>query len=115
MEQIQVNEPFYQISQAAKLLGVTSDRLRTYEEEGLIKPFRTKNSKDGKRLYSLNDIEWLARIRDLIKLGVSIPSIRILLISKLPLKTTKLKEKDIEIINLLNELKNHSIYSVLYK
>lgn len=41
MQHLEPNEPFYQISQAAKLLGITSDRLRTYEEEGLIKPYRT--------------------------------------------------------------------------
>lgn len=103
------NEPFYQISQAAKLLNITSDRLRTYEEEGLIKPFRTKSS-DGKRLFSENDIEWLSIIRDLIKLGVSIPTIRILLISTFPLNNLLLKDKDLQIINLVNQLKNHAKY-----
>ena len=115
MQHIQANEPFYQISQAAKLLGITSDRLRTYEEEGLIKPFRTKHSKDGKRLFSQNDIEWLIMIRDLIKLGVSIPTIRILLIAKLPTNNPSLKEKDLEIIELLKKLKSHTVYSTIFK
>ncbi|DAA86630.1 TPA: MerR family transcriptional regulator [Candidatus Gastranaerophilales bacterium HUM_5] len=115
MQHIQANEPFYQISQAAKLLGITSDRLRTYEEEGLIKPFRTKHSKDGKRLFSQNDIEWLIMIRDLIKLGVSIPTIRILLIAKFPTNNPSLKEKDLEIIELLKKLKSHTVYSTIFK
>ncbi len=115
MQHIQANEPFYQISQAAKLLGITSDRLRTYEEEGLIKPFRTKHSKDGKRLFSQNDIEWLTMIRDLIKLGVSIPTIRILLIAKFPTNNLTLKEKDLEIIELLKKLKSHAVYSSIFK
>lgn len=115
MQHIQANEPFYQISQAAKLLGITSDRLRTYEEEGLIKPFRTKHSKDGKRLFSQNDIEWLIMIRDLIKLGVSIPTIRILLIAKFPTNNPSLKEKDLEIIELLKKLKSHTVYSNIFK
>lgn len=115
MQHIQANEPFYQISQAAKLLGITSDRLRTYEEEGLIKPFRTKHSKDGKRLFSQNDIEWLTMIRDLIKLGVSIPTIRILLIAKFPTNNPALKEKDLEIIELLKNLKSHAVYSSIFK
>lgn len=115
MQQIQANEPFYQISQAAKLLGITSDRLRTYEEEGLIKPYRTKNTKDGKRLFSQNDIEWLIMIRDLIKLGVSIPTIRILLVAKFSVKNTKLKEKDIEIIELIKKIKTHAVYSTIFK
>lgn len=115
MQHIQANEPFYQISQAAKLLGITSDRLRTYEEEGLIKPFRKKHSKDGKRLFSQNDIEWLIMIRDLIKLGVSIPTIRILLIAKFPTNNPSLKEKDLEIIELLKKLKSHTVYSTIFK
>ena len=115
MQQLNPNEPFYQISQASKLLGITSDRLRTYEEEGLIKPFRTKHSKDGKRLFSPNDIEWLTLIRDLIKLGVSIPTIRILLVAKFPINTPTLKEKDLEIIELLKKLKSHAIYPTIFK
>lgn len=101
------DEPFYQISQAAKLIGVTSDRLRTYEEEGLIRPYRTKDSKDGKRLFSQNDIEWLSGIRDLIKLGVSIPTIRILLAGDFPIQSDLYKDKDLEIVYLLNILKSH--------
>lgn len=115
MQQLQANEPFYQISQAAKLLGITSDRLRTYEEEGLIKPYRTKHSKDGKRLFSPNDIEWLTMIRDLIKLGVSIPTIRILLVAKFPANLSKLKEKDVEIVELLKKLKAHAVYPTIFK
>ena len=108
------DEPFYQISQAAKLLGITSDRLRTYEEEGLIKPYRTKNSKDGKRLFTEYDIEWLSMIRDLIKLGVSIPAIRLLLICELPQKITLCPNKDIEILKIISNLKNHYNYKLLY-
>ena len=115
MKQIEPDEPFYQISQAAKLLGITSDRLRTYEEEGLIKPFRTKNTKDGKRLFSLNDIEWLTIVRDLIKLGVSIPVMRIMLNTKISMNNQILKEKDYEIIELIRKLKSHKIYELLLK
>ena len=115
MQQLQPNEPFYQISQASKLLGITSDRLRTYEEEGLIKPYRTKHSKDGKRLFSPNDIEWLIMIRDLIKLGVSIPTIRILLVAKFPTNNLRLKEKDVKIIELIKKLKSHAVYPMIFK
>ncbi len=112
MQQLKPDEPFYQISQAAKLLGISSDRLRTYEEEGLIKPYRTKHSKEGKRLFSLNDLEWLTIIRDLIKLGVSIPAIRILLISDFSINSI-LKAKDKEIAILINKLKVHDLYSLI--
>ncbi len=115
MKQLDANEPFYQISQASKLLGITSDRLRTYEEEGLIKPYRTTHSKNGKRLFSPNDIEWLTIIRDLIKLGVSIPTIRILLVSKFSVNNPILKEKDLQIIELVKILKSHSVYGSIFK
>ena len=109
------SEPFYQISQVAKLLGITSDRLRTYEEENLICPYRTKQSKDGKRLFSQDDIEWLSMVRDLIKLGVSIPTIRILLMSDVNDKSNIYKEKDLEIINLLHKMKSHIIFNKICK
>lgn len=115
MKQLDPNEPFYQISQASKLLGITSDRLRTYEEEGLIKPYRTKHAKDGKRLFSLNDIEWLTMIRDLIKFGVSISAIRILLTAKFTANNQILREKDIEIVGILNKLKSHALYLKIVK
>ena len=115
MQNLNQNEPFYQISQAAKLLDISCDRLRTYEEEGLIFPYRKNNKKDGKRLYSTNDIKWLQHIRDLIKLGVTIPAIRILLTSKCYMNKNILKEKDIEIIKLLTKLKENSIYKRLIK
>lgn len=76
--------------------------------------FRIKNSKDGKRLFSQNDIEWLTIIRDLIKLGVSIPTIRILLVSELPSNNPVLKEKDLEIIDLVRKLKSHQNYSLIF-
>ena len=54
-------------------------------------------------------------IRDLIKLGVSIPTIRILLIAKFPTNNLTLKEKDLEIIELLKKLKSHAVYSSIFK
>ena len=115
MQQLKNDEPFFQINQAAKLIGITSDRLRAYEEEGLIKPYRAKSLKDGKRLFSNNDIEWLSMIRDLIKLGVSIPAIRILLTSKLSVKKSFLKSKDCSILELVNKLKQHPVYFLTFK
>lgn len=115
MQQLKPDEPFYQINQAAKLIGITSDRLRTYEEEGLIKPYRTKNTKDGKRLFSNNDIEWLTMIRDLIKLGVSIPAIRVLLNVTFSKGTQNMRKKDADIIELVKKLKKHPVYNSIYK
>ncbi len=105
--------PFYQISQVSKLLGITSDRLRTYEEEGLIKPYRAKHTKDGKRLFTLEEIEWLEIIREMIKLGVTIPVIRILISSKLKISKNFVQEKDEQIIHLIEKLYSHPVYKKL--
>lgn len=104
MSKIAKNEPFYQISQVSKILGVTCDRIRAYEEEGLIKPKRTNNSENGKRLYSQEDIEWLEIIRELIKLGVTIPVIRIFLSLDFKIKHPIEREKDSEIISLFQKM-----------
>ncbi len=113
MTKIAKDEPFYQISQVSKLIGVTTDRLRTYEEEGLIKPYRSAGAQNGKRLFSLEEIEWLEIIRELIKLGVTIPIIRIFLSSKVDIKQNLLRDKDKEIAELIIKMYSHSIYSKL--
>ena len=107
------DEPFYQISQVSKLLGITSDRLRTYEEEGLIKPYRARHSKDGKRLFSQEEIEWLEIIRELIKLGVTIPVIRVFLSCKLKSGNAFLRAKDGDILKLIEKLYLHPVYRKL--
>ena len=113
MTMIAKDEPFYQISQVSKLLGITSDRLRTYEEEGLIKPYRAKHTKDGKRLFSLEEIEWLEIIRELIKSGVTIPVIRLFLSSRFKGGTKFLKEKDEIILSLIEKMYSHPVYKKL--
>lgn len=114
MQQISSNIPFYQISQVSKILNITCDRLRAYEEEGLIKPKRSGNSKDGKRLFSLDEIEWLIAIRDLIKLGVTIPTIRILLLTECTAPNSSFREKDLEIMNIIKKLKSHPVYKSIF-
>lgn len=61
---IDKEKPFYSVVQVAEILNISADRLRTYDEEGIIIPTRSGNGK--KRLYSEYDIEWLINIRKLI-------------------------------------------------
>ena len=52
---IEDNTPVFKVSQVAKHLKMSADRLRTFDEEQLVMPTR-----DNKvRLYSNNDISWL--------------------------------------------------------
>lgn len=114
MTKPQKDEPFYLINQAAKLVGITSDRLRTYEEEGLIKPHRITHTKYGKRLFTQNEVEWLEIIRELIKLGVSIPAIRIFLTSNLMPNKKLLRQQDKQIFELVEKLYKHPVYETIF-
>ena len=51
------DEPLLTTSIVAKRLGITPDRLRTYDTEKLINTQRVKTGKVQKRLYSLYDVE----------------------------------------------------------
>lgn len=115
MKRLEDDEPFYLINQAAKLVGITSDRLRTYEEEGIIKPHRITHTKYGKRLFTPSEIEWLVIIRELMKLGISITAIRILLSSKIDPSKKPLKVKDKEIFKLVEKLHKHPVYITLFE
>ncbi len=64
------NSPILTVGQVAKQLGISSDRLRSYDEENLVAPERIKNNV---RMYSCNDVNWLSYLRSLIgKSGISI-------------------------------------------
>ncbi len=74
---IEPDKPAFSISYIANEVGLSTDRLRRYEDEGLITPYR---SSPKKRLYSLNDIDCIKKIRILVHTyGISIPAIKIML------------------------------------
>jgi MerR family transcriptional regulator/heat shock protein HspR len=77
MVELDIREPVYNISVAAKLVGVHPRTLRIYEEEGLIKPAR---SEGNTRLYSQHDLERLHHICYLTKeKGVNLAGVKLLL------------------------------------
>lgn len=57
-----MEKPVMRIGAVAELLGVTEQMVRIYEARGLVSPARRNNQ----RLYSLKDVYWLARIRELV-------------------------------------------------
>jgi MerR family transcriptional regulator, heat shock protein HspR len=59
-EKFDNEKPIYNISSAARLLGISVHTLRMYEREGLIIPYKEPNHN---RLFSENDIERLRCIR----------------------------------------------------
>lgn len=56
------DKPVMRIGAVADLLGVCVRMVRIYEERGLVEPVRRNNQ----RLYSFNDVCWLARLRELV-------------------------------------------------
>lgn len=108
---IDKDKPFYSVVQVAEILGITADRLRTYDEEQLIFPIRRE--KDNKRLYSELDIEWLKDVRDLIsKNRMNIYSFKIVwkilkTMSKKDFQKLMAENKDDEIFKILARIKKN--------
>jgi MerR family transcriptional regulator/heat shock protein HspR len=62
----------FAISVAADMLSMQVQNLRVYERHGLVDPDRTTG---GTRLYSHEDLDRLARIRDLLAEGLNLAGI----------------------------------------
>ncbi len=60
---LDLDKPILKVSQVAKEINLSADRLRTYDEEKLVIPYRENNNT---RLYSYNDVYWLTSLRKLI-------------------------------------------------
>ena len=77
MVDVSRNQPVYNISVAAELVGVHPRTLRIYEETGLIIPARTEGNT---RLFSNADIEILQHIRFLIQeKGLNLAGVKLIL------------------------------------
>ena len=62
----------YAISVAASMVSMEIQNLRVYERRGLLTPDRTSG---GTRLYSVDDVDRLERIRDLLAEGLNLAGI----------------------------------------
>ena len=62
----------FAISVAARMVSMQIQNLRVYERRGLVDPDRTSG---GSRLYSLDDIDRLHRIRELLAEGLNLAGI----------------------------------------
>lgn len=71
--QIRRSMPLFPIGIVMQLTDLTARQIRYYEEHQLISPARTEGNR---RLFSLNDIDRLLEIKDLIDQGVNIAGIK---------------------------------------
>jgi DNA-binding transcriptional MerR regulator len=76
------------ISVAAGLVGTGVQNLRAYEKAGLVDPQRTPG---GTRLYSLDDIERLRQISELLDEGLNLAGIAMVL--RLEADNTRLRRE----------------------
>jgi MerR family transcriptional regulator/heat shock protein HspR len=93
----------YFISVASTLSGIHQQTIRTYEEKGLIKPYRTGG---GTRRYSQNEIDKLIQIQDLSQRGINLDGIKIIYEMK-----DKIEELQNKILMLESEISNQKIDS----
>lgn len=94
----------YFISVASTLSGIHQQTIRTYEEKGLIKPYRTGG---GTRRYSQNDIDKLIQIQDLSQRGINLDGIKI--IYEMRDKIEELQEK---ILSLQEQVSQEKIQHI---
>ena len=94
----------YFISVASTLSGIHQQTIRSYEEKGLIKPYRTGG---GTRRYSQSDIDKLIQIQDLSQRGINLDGINI--IYEMRDKIEELQEK---ILSLQEEVSQETIQHI---
>jgi MerR family glutamine synthetase transcriptional repressor len=71
--EIRRNMPLFSIGIVMQLTDLTARQIRYYEEHELISPARTEGKK---RVFSLNDIDKLLEIKELIDQGVNMAGIK---------------------------------------
>ena len=65
--------PLLSMNTVMQLTGLTARQIRYYEEQELVQPARTEGKQ---RMFSLDDIDLLLEIKDLLKSGVNIAGIK---------------------------------------
>lgn len=83
--------PLFPIGIVMQLTDLTARQIRYYEEHQLISPARTEGNR---RMFSLNDIDLLLEIKDLIDQGVNLAGIKQLFSAKQKEEVTEEMEKE---------------------
>ncbi len=93
-KEIRRSMPLFPIGPVMKLTGLSARQIRYYEQHGLVSPARTKGNR---RMFSLNDIDRLLEIKDLIDQGVNLAGIKEIFSAKQRLVQEKRAEKRKEV------------------
>ena len=94
--------PLLSISIVMQLTDLTARQIRYYEEHGLIEPHRTEGNR---RMFSLNDVDKLLEIKDMLEQGVNMAGIKkVMAMKNDPSVDTQAKEiSDQELRKILRE------------
>ncbi|MGY4688258.1 MerR family transcriptional regulator [Salibacterium sp. K-3] len=96
-EQIPRRTACFPISVVQELTSLSARQIRYYEDKGLIAP---KRNDGNQRIFSLEDIDRCARIKELIDQGLNIAGVRTVLAEKKQYhdeeKKSALRNKDIK-------------------
>jgi MerR family transcriptional regulator, glutamine synthetase repressor len=112
-KEIRRSMPLFPIGTVMQLTELTARQIRYYEEHQLISPARTDGNR---RTFSLNDIDRLLEIKDLIDQGVNMAGIKQLFLIKAqqlnstqqPIEKAKREVTDEQLRNLLRNELMHS-------
>lgn len=89
---IRRNMPLLPISIVMQLTDLTARQIRYYEEHELIQPHRTEGNR---RMFSLNDVDILLEIKDILEQGVNMAGIKRVFKLKEEEKAKSAQEKEI--------------------
>lgn len=90
--EIRKSMPLLSIGTVIQLTDLTARQIRYYEEQGLICPHRTEGNQ---RMFSLNDVDLLLEIKDLLEQGLNIAGIKKLFEMKKEAKVERKLDKEL--------------------
>ena len=90
--EIRRNMPLLPISIVMQLTELTARQIRYYEEHELVHPHRTEGNR---RMFSLNDVDILLEIKDLLEQGVNMAGIKRVFALKEEEEAKKVEQKEI--------------------
>lgn len=99
--EIRKSMPLLPISIVMQLTDLTARQIRYYEEHDLIQPHRTEGNR---RMFSLNDVDMLLEIKDMLDQGVNMAGIKkVYDMKKNPSAHEKKEISDTELRKILRE------------
>jgi MerR family glutamine synthetase transcriptional repressor len=72
-DELRRNMPLFPIGIVTKLTELSPRQIRYYEQQGLIRPERTKGNQ---RLFSFNDVDRLLQIKSYLEKGLNLAGVR---------------------------------------